>query len=45
MGGPVSLDDPRLTLAGLFFEAHDGLTAPDASPRERVRHLRQSFRC
>ena len=25
---PVApLDDPRLTLAGLFFETHDGLTA------------------
>ncbi len=26
-GCPAPLDDPRLTLAGLFFEAHDGLTA------------------
>lgn len=25
-GCPVPLDDPRLTLAGLFFETHDGLT-------------------
>jgi len=24
-GCPVPLDDPRLTLAGLFFETHDGL--------------------
>jgi DNA-binding MarR family transcriptional regulator len=28
MTGPTGpLDDPRLTLAGLFFETHDGLTA------------------
>ena len=26
MARSASLDDPRLTLAGLFFEAHDGLT-------------------
>jgi len=24
---PAPLDDPRITLAGLFFESHDGLTA------------------
>ncbi len=24
---PDPLDDPRITLAGLFFESHDGLTA------------------
>ena len=35
-GRPV-LDDPRLTLAGLFFEAHDGLT------HTLTRRLAESF--